>query len=64
MTTYMQSLRTKTIHQAKIKLSKHRDLGERSSLNIFQVADLMDRIHNASKKVEDTNSVFFSVSMN
>jgi hypothetical protein len=64
MTTYMQSLRTKTIHQAKIKLSKHRDLGEQSNLNIFQVADLMDRIHNASKKVEDTNSVFFSVSMN
>jgi hypothetical protein len=60
----MQSLRTKTIHQAKIKLSKHRDLGEQSNLNIFQVADLMDRIHNASKKVEDTNSVFFSVSMN
>jgi hypothetical protein len=30
----------------------------------FNVADLMDRIHNASKKVEDTNSVFFSVSMN
>ncbi len=64
MTTYMQSLRTKTIHQAKIKLSKHRDLGEQSNLNIFQVADLMDRIHNASKKAEDTNSVFFSVSMN
>jgi hypothetical protein len=60
----MQSLRTKTIHQAKIKLSKHRDLGEQSNLNIFQVADLMDRIHNASKKAEDTNSVFFSVSMN
>jgi len=64
MTTYMQSLRTKTIHQAQLKLSKHRELGELSNLNVFEVADLLDKIKKANTSEVEENSIFFSVNMN
>jgi hypothetical protein len=64
MTINTESLRTKSLHQAKLKLSKHRELGEQSHLNVFQVADLMDKIINAGKETEQDNSIFFSIGMN
>jgi hypothetical protein len=64
MTIHTESLRTKSLHQAKLKLSKHRELGEQSHLNVFQVADLMDKIINAGKETEQDNSIFFSIGMN
>jgi hypothetical protein len=64
MTTHTESLRTKSLHQAKLKLSKHRELGEQSNLNVFQVADLMDKIIHAGKETEQDNSIFFSIGMN
>lgn len=64
MTINTESLRTKSLHQAKLKLSKHRELGEESHLNVFQVADLMDKIIHAGKETEQDNSIFFSIGMN
>ncbi len=64
MTINTESLRTKSLHQAKLKLSKHRELGEQSHLNVFQVADLMDKIIHAGKEPEQDNSIFFSIGMN
>ncbi len=64
MTINTESLRTKSLHQAKLKLSKHRELGEQSHLNVFQVADLMDKIIHAGKVQEHDNSIFFSIGMN
>ena len=64
MTINTESLRTKSLHQAKLKLSKHRELGEKSHLNVFQVADLMDKIIHAGKAPEQDNSIFFSIGMN
>ena len=64
MTIHTESLRTKSLHQAKLKLSKHRELGEQSHLNVFQVADLMDKIIHAGKEPEQDNSIFFSIGMN
>ena len=64
MTIHTESLRTKSLHQAKLKLSNHRELGEQSHLNVFQVADLMDKIIHAGKETEQDNSIFFSIGMN
>ena len=64
MTIHTESLRTKSLHQAKLKLSKHRELGEQSHLDVFQVADLMDKIIHAGKETEQDNSIFFSIGMN
>lgn len=64
MTINTESLRTKSLHQAKLKLSKHRELGEQSHLNVFQVADLMDKIIHSGKEQEQDNSIFFSIGMN
>jgi len=64
MTIHTESLRTKSLHQAKLKLSKHRELGEHSHLDVFQVADLMDKIIHAGKETEQDNSIFFSIGMN
>ncbi|MCX6191905.1 MAG: hypothetical protein NT109_06455 [Flavobacteriia bacterium] len=64
MTVYTESLRKKSLHQAKLKLSKHRELGEKSTLDIFQVADLLDKISHNGKELEHDNSIFFSVGMN
>jgi hypothetical protein len=64
MNNLTESLRTKSLHQAKIKLSKHRELGSKSHLNIFQVAQLMDKIINDGKEADQNNSIFFSVGMN
>lgn len=64
MNNLTESLRTKSLYQAKIKLSKHRELGLKSHLNIFQVAQLMDKIINDGKEADQNNSIFFSVGMN
>lgn len=52
MTTSIQSLRSKTIRLAKLKLDEHRQLGLLSPLNIFEVADLYDRIRNTQEKLD------------
>jgi len=53
MTTSIQSLRSKSIRQAKLKLDQHRELGAQSPLNIFEVADLLDRIRFSEEKMNE-----------
>lgn len=58
MTTSLQSLRTKSISQAKLKLSQHRELGTKSPMNVFEVAALLDRIHDTEYKIKDEKNSF------
>ena len=58
MTTSIQSLRTKSLRQAKLKLDQHRELGTQSSLNIFEVADLLDSIRNTENKMIEEPQAF------
>lgn len=38
-------MKSNLLDNAKTKLSKHKELGEKSGLSVFQVANLMDRIN-------------------
>ena len=58
MTTSLQSLRTKSISQAKLKLSQHRELGTNSPMNVFEVAELLDSIKNYEHKIQDEQKTF------
>lgn len=58
MTTSLQSLRTKSISQAKLKLSQHRELGTQSPMNVFEVAELLDSIKFAEYKIKDESTTF------
>ncbi len=50
------------VKNAKIKLSQHRDLGNRSSLTVYEVARLMDTIKYGEKAERNTqDSIFFSL---
>ena len=58
-TTNMMMNRVKN---AKIKLSQHRDLGNRSSLSVYEVARLMDTIKFGEKADGNAqDSIFFSL---
>jgi len=46
MAQYQQSLRSKVVREAKLKLSVHREQGTKSTMSIFEVANLMDQIKN------------------
>ena len=58
MTTSLQSLRTKSISQANLKLSQHRELGTNSPMNVFEVADLLDSIKLYEYKIQDEPKTF------
>jgi hypothetical protein len=58
MTTSLQSLRTKSISQANLKLSQHRELGTKSPMNVFEVAELLDSIKNYEYKIQDEQKSF------
>ena len=58
MTTSLQSLRTKSISQAKLKLSQHRELGTNSPMNVFEVAELLDSILFAEHKIQNDQKSF------
>jgi hypothetical protein len=64
MTTSIQSLRTKSIRQAKLKLDQHRELGINSTLNVFEVADLLDRIRFSESKQEEEEQIGFALILN
>jgi hypothetical protein len=64
MTTYIQKLRNKSVRNAEMKLSKHRELGIKSPYNVFQVAELLDTIKNADSENSQAETIFFSVNMN
>jgi hypothetical protein len=64
MTAYIQTLRNKSIQNAQSKLSKHRELGTKTNLNVFEVAELMDTLKSSSSNDDNRASVFFSINMN
>lgn len=60
----MNSLRNKVVRNATLKLSKHRELGTKSSLSVFEVAKLMDKIKTHEHISDRANTVFFSAELN
>lgn len=50
------------VRNAKMKLSQHRDLGNKSSLSVYEVARLMDMVKFSERADEASqNSIFFSL---
>lgn len=64
MAQYQQSLRSKAVREAKLKLSVHREQGTKSTMSIFEVAALMDQIKKDNEATEMEQAIFFSMSMN
>jgi len=64
MAQYQQSLRSKVVREAKLKLSVHREQGTKSTMSIFEVAALMDQIKKDHEATEMEQTIFFSMSMN
>ena len=64
MAQYQQSLRSKVVREAKLKLSVHREQGNKSTMSIFEVANLMDQIKKNSEANEMEQTIFFSMSLN
>lgn len=64
MAQYQQSLRSKVVREAKLKLSVHREQGTKSTMSIFEVANLMDQIKKDNQATEMGQAIFFSMSMN
>ncbi|MBU3659572.1 MAG: hypothetical protein FGM14_06870 [Flavobacteriales bacterium] len=64
MTAYIQTLRNKSIQSAQSKLSKHRELGTKTNLNVFEVAELMDTLKFSNFQEDTKASVFFSLNLN
>ena len=64
MAQYQQSLRSKVVREAKLKLSVHREQGTKSTMSIFEVANLMDQIKKNNEATEMEQTIFFSMSMN
>ena len=64
MAQYQQSLRSKVVREAKLKLSVHREHGTKSTMSIFEVANLMDQIKKDNEATEMEQAIFFSMSMN
>lgn len=64
MAQYQQSLRSNAVRKAKLKLSVHREQGVKSTMTIFDVANLMDQIRMNSEAEEREQSIFFSVNLN
>jgi hypothetical protein len=64
MAQYQQSLRSKVVREAKLKLSVHREQGTKSTMSIFEVANLMDQIKKDNEASEMGQAIFFSMCMN
>lgn len=64
MAQYQQSLRSKVVREAKLKLSVHREQGIKSTMSIFEVANLMDQIKKENEASEKEQSIFFAMSLN
>lgn len=58
----IQTLRTNKVKKAQLKLSKHRELGTDSPIDIHEVATLMDLVKNRTNVEND--SLMFSINMN
>tara|TARA_B100001059_G_C17543909_1_gene431806 strand:+ start:342 stop:530 length:189 start_codon:yes stop_codon:yes gene_type:complete len=58
----VQTLRTNRVKKAQIKLSKHKELGVRSNINIHEAAYLMDTVSGRANLENET--MLFSLHMN
>jgi hypothetical protein len=64
MTAYIQTLRNKSIQSAQNKLSKHREMGTKTNLNVYEVAELMDTLKFSNFQEDSKTSVFYSIILN
>ena len=62
MKRHVQTLRTNKVKKAQLKLSKHKELGVRSKIDIHQVASLMDTI--SGRADVKNEAILFSIHMN
>lgn len=62
MKRYVQTLRTNRLKKAQLKLSKHKELGVRSKIDIHEVASLMDTV--SSRANIKNEPILFSLHMN
>lgn len=58
----VQTLRTNKVKKAQLKLSKHKELGVRSKIDIHEVASLMDTLRGRTNIENET--MLFSINMN
>ena len=58
----IQTLRTNKVRKAQLKLSKYREMGTESPIDIHEVASLMDLVKNRTNIENDT--LMFSINMN
>ncbi len=62
MKRQVQTLRTNRVKKAQLKLSKHKELGVRSKIDIHEVASLMDTISGRANIKNE--AILFSLHMN
>lgn len=53
------NMNSNLIENAKIKLTKHKEMGQNSNLSVFQVARLMDRVKNYTTSEGHANPMRF-----
>ena len=58
----VQTLRTNKVKKAQLKLSKHKELGVKSKIDIHEVASLMDTLKGRTNIENET--MLFSINMN
>ncbi|MAA57157.1 MAG: hypothetical protein CL855_01580 [Cryomorphaceae bacterium] len=58
----VQTLRTNKVKKAQLKLSKHKELGIKSTIDIHEVASLMDTLSGRTNIENET--MLFSINMN
>ena len=58
----VQTLRTNKVRKAQLKLSKHKELGVKSKIDIHEVASLMDTLRGRTNIENET--MLFSINMN
>lgn len=58
----VQTLRTNKVKKAQLKLSKHKELGVKSKIDIHEVASLMDTLKGRTDIENET--MLFSINMN
>tara|TARA_B110000285_G_C14697812_1_gene412055 strand:- start:135 stop:323 length:189 start_codon:yes stop_codon:yes gene_type:complete len=62
MKSNIQTLRTNKVRKAHLKLSKHRELGMDSPIDIHEVASLMDLVNKRTNVEND--SLLFALNLN
>lgn len=64
MGKYQHDLRVKIAKEAQLKLSVHREQGTKTSMSVFEAAQLHDKIRWTNEISGNDHSIFFAVNMN